>query len=240
MMLTAQVNEELVEASHSLTKPVDPRCPECAATVIFKRGTGRITPHFAHKPGVVCSFGQGETPAHRRTKRLIVNWLRARGHIAHLERVVGIKPYRRADVLDETAARIFEVQFSPADYNDVLARSSYYARHGFRTTWVFPWSPGEEEHGLHRLTRSPVLESFADDFSISTRRRPRKPERSAFAFADLNGKPRLIAGSLEPWEIYVDCREVFESDGSSYEVGGYFKSSKRWIGVRIAREEPLT
>jgi hypothetical protein len=140
-----------------------------------------------------------------------------------------------ADVLDETGRRVFEVQFSQADYYNVLARSQHYERHGLPTTWIFPWRPGEEEDGLYRFTRTPVLASFAPPRPRWMRQNPIRPPRSAFAFIDLDDEPRLIEARLEPWELYQEAHEVFEGGGSSYEVGGYPYTSERWIGVRVVR-----
>lgn len=56
------------------------KCPECDASMIFKKGDDRI-PHFAHSPDTACEYSGGEGEAHKTAKFVLANLLSTRAQI---------------------------------------------------------------------------------------------------------------------------------------------------------------
>ena len=111
-------------------------CPNCHLEVILRKGQ-LVTHHFAHKPPVTCSWGKGETEAHRKAKKVLHDAMTARGLRAGVEcEVLSTEGDRRADVLvwgRKGESRVaFEVQHQPLDYNTIERRTRAYAATGVR------------------------------------------------------------------------------------------------------------
>lgn len=109
------------------------QCPECARPVILKAGQVKIA-HFAHVPGSVCRYGEGESVRHREMKVQIVNLFSR--FDPQLEVRFGID--RRADVVARDV--VIECQASAISVEEWNERTRFYNRAGFAVLWV--WDEG--------------------------------------------------------------------------------------------------
>ena len=108
----------------------------CCDAVAIPRVSSRGLQHFAHKARSLTCDWQPETEGHMRAKLVIRDACRAAGWDGRLEAVAPDGAWR-ADVLAVRGrARIaFEVQLSPQDWEDTIARQARYAAAGVRGCW---------------------------------------------------------------------------------------------------------
>jgi competence protein CoiA len=115
-------------------------CPECSNEVILRKGMIRIH-HFAHKPPFTCSYGAGETDAHRRCKIAIYDALLQAPNVRKpgLERsLMTVRPDVRAYINDVPIA--IEVQISALSLDSIIRRTIEYARQGVYLLWLAQWT----------------------------------------------------------------------------------------------------
>lgn len=151
-MLVAELNKTRIEAREADKGP-EYRCPLCREIVILKQGR-IVIHHFAHKPPVNCSWGQGETIAHREAKKLFQDEFKWRGLRAEVEHVVPSLPGdRRADVMvwsPQGIPHAIELQHTPVDYDNLERRTRSYIAAGVRPIWI-PFLPMKVWEDAERL-----------------------------------------------------------------------------------------
>jgi competence protein CoiA len=116
-------------------------CPECAKEVVLRKGTVRLT-HFAHKSPIACSYGAGETEAHRRCKMEIYEALLRQPGVTEvaLERSLKtVRPDVSAHINGIPVA--IEVQISTLSQETIIHRTKEYERKGIYVLWLAQWSP---------------------------------------------------------------------------------------------------
>ena len=120
-------------------------CPECGAEVILHKGSFK-TPHFAHKPPVLCAYGSGESEEHRRCKLQIYESLLKSSRVTQLEleRPLGTV---RPDIIGfinglEVA---IEVQISSLSLEVIARRTKDYARRNITLLWLGQWNSALDE-----------------------------------------------------------------------------------------------
>ena len=75
MLMAKMANQQLVTASHQLTKEDKYYCPACQKGVHLKQGAV-MRPHFAHFKAEACAaFSEGETAEHLEGKVQLREWL---------------------------------------------------------------------------------------------------------------------------------------------------------------------
>lgn len=82
-MLVALLNDERIDADVAERRN-DYRCPRCKHAVILKRYLRKVD-HFAHKPPTTCTYGRGESEAHKKAKIMFRDEWRRRGEEVFLE-----------------------------------------------------------------------------------------------------------------------------------------------------------
>lgn len=143
-MLTAvrSPSGQRVEASKSLPKSAEYRCPVCVWPVIIKPGRV-VVAHFAHQPGGPQCGAEGESIRHMRAKILLAQRFRDLGYDVVLEEQHS-GGQRRVDVAVTLQARrgpvrvAVEVQDSAISVDQIQRRNRADKRAGFfATVWVF-------------------------------------------------------------------------------------------------------
>ena len=186
-------------------------CPSCREAVVLRNGTLRVA-HFAHKPPVTCSYGEGETEAHRQCKAEIYQALLKCPEATDvvLERPLGeVRPDISAVIRGERVA--IEVQISALPLETVIHRTKEYARRGIALLWLSPWT-----RALDNL-----------------RYAPRVWERwfHAAYFGQVYYWKRglmVIPYHFEPHLLYVPKMQWTDKRGQVVSGGGYEKKSKRF------------
>jgi competence protein CoiA len=111
-------------------------CPNCVDETILKKGTMKVH-HFAHKPPITCEYGRGETEQHRECKLTIYEGLRSHPRFSEvqIERSLGTV---RPDVSGHMNAIPFaiEVQISALTMDQIIYRTSEYAKKGIHVLWL--------------------------------------------------------------------------------------------------------
>jgi competence protein CoiA len=163
-MLTALIessNQKIIAGcAEKTSKPF--ACPCCKNEVILKQGAIKIA-HFAHKPPVLCEYGQGESELHRQCKNEIYqSLLGLDGLHCELEKFMGtVRPdiYVKTHTGEEFA---IEVQISTLTMDKIIYRTKQYNRLGVHVLWLpvfdelepYPnlrHSPSAWERWLHSL-----------------------------------------------------------------------------------------
>ena len=186
-------------------------CPSCKDGVVLRSGTLRMA-HFAHKPPVTCSYGKGETEAHRQCKAEIYEALLKCPEVSDLvlERPLGeVRPDISAVIRGERVA--IEVQISALPLETVVHRTKEYAKRGIALLWLSPWT---------RALDNP-------------RYAPRSWERwfHAAYFGEVYYWKRgltVIPYHFEPHLLYVPKMQWADKRGKLVTGGGYEKRSKRF------------
>jgi competence protein CoiA len=111
-------------------------CPLCVEETILKKGAMKVH-HFAHKAPIRCEYGSGETEQHRECKLTIYEGLRRhqRFREVEIERSLGTV---RPDVSGYMNGIPFaiEVQISALTMEQIVYRTSEYAKKGFYVLWL--------------------------------------------------------------------------------------------------------
>lgn len=209
-------------------KPINPECPMCRQNVIGKLGSGKVIPHFAHKPNADCSHSKGESHFHRSLKISISKYLEAKNHKVEVELKIG---NRIADIADLTTNIIYEVQISPQDIKSLYSRSSHYAKAGYKTVWILPLK-GDVDTSINfeafTITQSPVIRA------LYSKKNP--PLKSDIAFVLDEGDIYVIMfGRLHDYMLEKTYSEFYEY-GELVSFGGYLYKSKRWVNFEPTRE----
>jgi competence protein CoiA len=236
--MLAALREDVRVYAHEAEKGPAFLCPSCRAEVILRKGTVRVH-HFAHKPPVVCGWGQGETEAHLAAKQAVFEALRPRSRVAEIEWPLSfLQGDRRADVFIEemTAGPIaFELQHTPIGLPEIEARTCAYLEAGIAVVWL-AFLDGAERFSARRG------ETRKEGDWVIERYRPRPFERwiAAFGQGELwYYAPRtrkLFRGRLDDYVIDregLDWWSGGETSAGSL-ASGHWKTLRLWGPVDLA------
>lgn len=215
-MLSCIVDGIYTEASASLDRNLDFKCPECDRPLVLKAGARNI-PHFSHRSIDTCHHGEGETLWHRKGKRRMADLARELGFDVLLEHKIGA---RRTDVFLTKGSKTIAVEFQQKDEGmGIYSRTRDLAKNAGMVMWVLPWQV-KEVHGRYRATATYAINALYSD--------SKAPNNSEVRFYD-EIEDRLHACEKRPWHLYVE-----ETDFG----GGYYKTSKRWCELVILKSYP--
>lgn len=136
MLIALKNNEDRVIATES-EKDGNYTCPGCNEQVILKKGR-IVIHHFSHKPLNDCSYGNGESQLHLRTKLSIFNHLKTKNvENVELEKPLGSN---RPDVyFEKDGLRIaIEVQISSLSLELIEKRTRLYHEKNIHVFWISP------------------------------------------------------------------------------------------------------
>lgn len=123
-------------------------CPECEEETILKKCRVKVD-HFAHKPPVFCSYGQGESELHRECKIKIFDNLIQHEEVKNcqLEKKLGKVIPDIYFELGEIPIAI-EVQISNLSMSKIIERTEEYNRLGIYVLWlaISSWEIDEERY----------------------------------------------------------------------------------------------
>lgn len=190
-------------------------CPVCNTPVTLKKGNKKIH-HFAHKPPVTCSYGQGETLAHQQAKISIFDALQNNGNVKNLEleKVTGFGSI--ADVYAEINGQkvAIEIQRSILSTNEIAERTKRYQQNNVAVLWIV----------LQRPNHNP------NKYSPSQMERWIHAAYMKRLYFWINGES-LQAASFKPFTQHVEARTWYEG-GEEKSAGGYDKVMKRWVSLK--------
>src|SRR4028119_1852210 len=186
-------------------------CPKCQNETILRKGRVKVH-HFAHKPPVVCQYGQGESEFHRVCKQTIFDCLNQDKSViaCELEKDLGnVVP----DIYFEiyTVKVAIEVQISSLTMSKIIDRTEEYNRLGIYVLWlpVFGdaleaerYAPKQWEKWLHAAYYGRVY-YWLDGLNVA-------------------------AVHFDEYQLWVEESSWYSSDGDEMSAGGYFKRSKRY------------
>jgi competence protein CoiA len=111
-------------------------CPLCIEETILKKGIMKVH-HFAHKPPITCEYGSGETERHRECKLAICEGLRRQRRFreVEIERRLGTVRPDVSGFMGEIPFAI-EVQISALTMDQIVYRTSEYAKQGIYVLWL--------------------------------------------------------------------------------------------------------
>lgn len=186
-------------------------CPKCRRELNIRKGPVKIH-HFAHKPPITCSYGAGESEAHRRAKESIYEALQRTSGVTtvELEKDWGAVV---SDVYAEIKGHrvAFEVQISNLTMTEILDRTRAYAALGIAVLWLPlfdpklnkpKYSPRGWEKWLHATYFGRVYYWMEGLTVIPVR------------FAD--------------YELEVPESTWYDQSGDEQSAGGFTRRSKRW------------
>lgn len=213
-MLTARrkTDNQKVIAS-DVTKADGPFvCPQCASETIVRKGMIK-TPHFAHKPPILCTYGKGESEHHRRCKYDIYTQISRDSTITcELEKDLGpVVPDIFVDFGAGKRKIALEIQISHLTMSRIISRTQAYHQLGVYVLWLpiydatleaERYSPKAWEKWLHATYYGRVY----------------------YWVKDLMIMPVHFDEHL----IYVAESEWYDSEGDPQSAGGYYKRSKRY------------
>ena len=186
-------------------------CPECATEVVLRIGSVRVS-HFAHKSPVTCTYGAGETDAHRRCKMAIYEALLREPNVrkAALERSLKtVRPDVSAFINDVPVA--IEVQISTLSMETIIHRTKEYARKGVYVLWLLQWSP------------------YLDADRYSPRLWEKWIHATYFGHVYYWIEGLTVASyHFDPHLLNVRSTEWRSEDGEEMSSGGYQRKSKRY------------
>lgn len=216
-MLTAERVSDLERVlGRDSTKVEAPfQCPKCKREVVLHKGNRRIH-HFAHKPPITCSWGAGETEAHRTACLGIFDALRVAPGVTDvvLEKDFGSSV---ADVfaMIRGAPVAIEVQRSKLSASEISRRTANYHALGIAVLWVL----------------LPRDELRTDKFSAK--------EFEKWCHAAYYGRVYywtegevLQPVHFDEYQLWVESTSWY-ADGAEQSAGGYSKRSKRWVTPRM-------
>lgn len=212
MLCAIRQSDKVTVTAYSQPKSNAPfACPVCADTVILRKGTQRIH-HFAHKPPVTCTYGIGETEAHRRCKSDIYERLLHAPNVknAALERyLTTVRPDISARISGAPVA--IEVQISALSIETIIRRTEEYTRKGIFLLWLAQWDPSLDSE---RYSPS-VWERWLHAAYLG---------RIYYWTEGLSVVPYHMAA----YTTYVEESHWYSSSGDEMSAGGYERTSKRY------------
>lgn len=149
MLMAKMANQQLITASHQLTKEDKYYCPACQKGVHLKQGAV-MRPHFAHFKAEACAaFSEGETAEHLEGKVQLREWLECLNVRVEMEAYLP-ELKQRPDLLVVKGKRRIAVEFqcSGIAIEKVAERTRGYRRAGIGVVWVL----GEQLAGQKKLT----------------------------------------------------------------------------------------
>lgn len=149
MLMAKMANQQLVTASHQLTKEDKYYCPACQKGVHLKQGAV-MRPHFAHFKAEACAaFSEGETVEHLEGKVQLREWLECLNIRVEMEAYLP-ELKQRPDLLVVTDERKVAIEFqcSGIAVEKVEERTRGYRQAGIEVVWVL----GEQLAGQRKLT----------------------------------------------------------------------------------------
>jgi competence protein CoiA len=186
-------------------------CPECRAEVVLRAGTVRVS-HFAHKPPITCSYGGGETEAHRRCKMEIYQALLRQPGVTKvaLERPLGsVRPDISAYINGVPVA--IEVQISTLSQEAIIHRTQEYERKGIYVLWLPQWSP------------------YLDGQRYSPRLWEKWVHAAYFGQVYYWIEELTVASyHFDQHHLHVPETSWYSERGQEMSAGGYSRKSKRW------------
>lgn len=219
-MMVAQLGEERVEAARGLAHRGDYRCPRCQNPVVLHaRIGGWVIPHFKHKPDSLCSYGKGETPEHRAVKALLRDHYRAKGYHVEVEHDIET---RRADVFVPDLRVAFEVEFSPKEVREFVAKCRDYQHAETKSVWILR-QKRVDAATVKVGTTILISISRVLDF-IYSKHRPRGARAAFFAYD--KGDVVVFRGKASSHMLYKEYDEY--SGAGGYE---YPSRSRMWLTV---------
>jgi len=132
--------KEKVNARDSTKEEGPFYCPRCSARLNIRKGMRRVH-HFAHKPPVLCSFGFGESEAHRRCKLSIYDALLQAEGVDDCELEKNLR-----DFIPDVFAIIrkvpvaIEVQLSNLTMEEIIRRTVRYNSASIYVLWLSPFN----------------------------------------------------------------------------------------------------
>lgn len=120
-------------------------CPFCSDETILRKGAMKVH-HFAHKPPITCEYGSGESEQHRECKLTIYQELPRHRRFRHveIERRMGTVRPDVSGWMDGIPFAI-EVQISALSIEQIIHRTSEYAKKGIYVLWLALHQPRLEE-----------------------------------------------------------------------------------------------
>jgi len=224
-MIVSRLNDILIEASRSLDRTQDYRCPSCDEAVVLKAGVKKIA-HFAHKVNSDCQHGVGETQWHLAAKSNLAKYLRAEGFEVELEKPLG---NRRADLFAShptKGTKVYEMQRKCIG-REIYNRTSDLLRYCDTVTWVLPWDAKPMEGGF-RVTATYMINALLSD--------TKSPRKTNVRFFD-HKENVVYRCNRRPWQLY---KEETYNDYTGESYGGYFYTSKRWCALDPIQTWELT
>ena len=149
MLMAKMANQQLVTASHQLTKEDKYYCPACQKGVHLKQGAV-MRPHFAHFKAEACAaFSEGETAEHLEGKVQLREWLECLNIRVEMEAYLP-ELKQRPDLLVVTDERKVAIEFqcSGIAVEKVEERTRGYRQAGIEVVWVL----GEQLAASKKLT----------------------------------------------------------------------------------------
>jgi hypothetical protein len=216
-MMVATLGSELIEAARGLARDPAYCCPKCRKPVVLHaRAGGRVIPHFKHKADSQCPHGRGETKEHRVVKGLLRDHYRSKGYEVKIEHLIGT---RRADVfVSELGA--FEVEFSPKEAHEFIAKCRDYERSAIRSLWIIQQ---RNVSTVNLAIDKTVVVSVSRVLDVLLSKKKPRGAKPAFFSCDENGVA-IFRGKLSPIMLYKE-----EFDGN----GGYEYPSRRYMELHI-------
>ena len=219
-VLVAMVEATRIEAARGLQRRQDYRCPSCGNPVVLHaRVGGWVIPHFKHKADSACSYGKGETAEHRAVKALLRDHYRAKGYHVEVEHDIAD---RRADVFVPDLKVAFEVEFSPKEVREFVAKCRDYQNSDVKSVWVIKQKDSRfvsvQEGDRILISVSRVL-----DF-IYSKHRPRGARPAFFAYS--KDAVVVFRGIPSSQMLYKEYDEY--SGAGGYE---YPSKSKMWLKI---------
>ena len=198
-------------------------CPSCKNKLILRKGNIKIH-HFAHKPPISCSYGEGETEAHRRCKETIYESLKKAPNVSFVdvEKDLGGLVADVYAVIDDVPVAL-EVQKSKISANEIFRRTETYNTLGIHVLWIAiinsklneeRYSPSAWEKWCHAAYFGRVYYWLRDSIVLP------------FHFSD--------------YLLYVEESTWFETGGYERSAGGYHKKSKRYKKPVEGREVDIS
>ena len=220
-MLVALLGDDRIEAARGLRRQSEFRCPGCGNPVVMHaRIGGWVIPHFKHKADSTCRYGKGETPEHRAVKALLRDYYRSKGFDVQVEYDL---PPRRADVFIPKFCAAFEVEFSPKESREFIAKCKDYQRGKIKSVWILRQKRVEvasvQVGKTILISVSPVLEVMC------SKHRPLGAKAAFFAYNDKEAV--VFRGDASSHMLYKKYGDYSGAGGHEYP-----SRSKMWLTIK--------
>ena len=224
-MIVSHLDDVRVEASRSLDRKLDYRCPVCDEEVTLKAGPKKVA-HFSHKAKSNCTHGVGETIWHLNAKSNIAKYLRNEGYDVELEKPLG---NRRADLFafhPDKGSLVYEMQRKCIG-REIYSRTSDLLRYCDKVAWVLPWDVTLVDGGNRAVATYMLNALFSNN---------KAPRKSSVRFYD--HKANIVYRCAKaPWML---CKEESYNEYTGESYGGYEYTSKRWCELSPIQTWELT